>query len=582
MENNLTVIRHSLSHIMAAAVQTLFPGTKLGIGPAIDNGFYYDFDSSHKFTPEDLKLISDKMKEIIKSKEKFECEIMPKADAEKLFKERGEVYKLELIEELQDGTISVYRNGSFIDLCKGPHVEHTGKINNFKLTHIAGAYWKGDEKRPMLQRIYGLAFETKDALNAYVKQQEEAAKRDHRKLGSELDLFSINESVGPGLVLLHPKGGMIRKLLEDFIRTENIKRDYDMVYSPHIARLHLWQTSGHANFYADNMFQPIEVDDQKYQLKPMNCPFHIEIYRAHLRSYRDLPLRLSELGTVYRYERSGVVHGLFRVRGFTQDDGHIFCTQSQVKSEILDSFNFVQHVMKVFGFKDFSVELSTWDEKHPENYTGSKEDWAAAQAALESVLNENNVPYTTHAGEAAFYGPKIDIKVVDAIGRSWQLSTIQFDFNLPLKFDLEYVGKEGRERPIMIHRAIFGSIERFMGVLIEHFAGLFPLWLAPVQVKALTLTDDQLSYAKEVVKKMKAAGLRVELDARPEKLGLKIREAHLEKIPYTVIIGAKEAEEGKLTLRLRTGVNKEGLGVDEFISTLKQETADLSLENYYK
>ncbi|WP_424244772.1 threonyl-tRNA synthetase [Elusimicrobium posterum] len=463
-----------------------------------------------------------------------------------------------------------------------PHVEHTGQINNFKLTHIAGAYWKGDEKRPMLQRIYGLSFEDKNALKAYIAQQEEAAKRDHRKLGTELDLFSINEDIGPGLVLLHPKGGMLRKVLEDWIRDENIKHGYDMVYSPHIARLHLWQKSGHANFYGENMFKPIEVDEQQYQLKPMNCPFHIAIYNSHLRSYRDLPLRLAELGTVYRYERSGVVHGLLRVRGFTQDDAHIFCTPEQMNAEIEDCFNFAMLVMKTFGFEKFSVELSTWDESKPENYTGKPEDWHAAQASLESVLKKNNVPFTTHAGEAAFYGPKIDIKVMDAIGRYWQLSTVQFDFNLPEKFNLEYVSNEGRKRPLMVHRALLGSVERFLGVLIEHFAGLFPLWLAPVQVKVLTLTDDQLDYAKDLIKQLKAAGIRAELDARPEKLGLKIREAHLEKIPYSVIIGAKEAENKQLTLRVRSGKNLEAINPADFIEKLKEEISTRSLTNLYQ
>ncbi|MGB2579031.1 threonyl-tRNA synthetase [Elusimicrobium simillimum] len=579
---DLQTARHSLSHILAAAVQTLYPGTRLGIGPAIDNGFYYDFQSEHKFAPEDLKAISDKMKEIIKSKQPFECKTLSKEEAKKLFTERGEHFKIELIDALEGDTVSIYTNGDFVDLCKGPHVEHTGQINNFKLTHIAGAYWKGDETRPMLQRIYGLAFETKDALNAYIKQQEEAAKRDHRKLGTELDLFSINEDIGPGLILMHPKGGMLRKVVEDWIKDENIKHGYDMVYSPHIARLHLWEKSGHASFYGENMFKPIEVDEQQYQLKPMNCPFHIAIYNSHLRSYRDLPVRLAELGTVYRYERSGVVHGLLRVRGFTQDDAHIFCTPEQMNGEIEDCFNFAMLVMKTFGFEKFSVELSTWDETKPENYTGKAEDWHAAQGALEAVLKKNNVPFTTHAGEAAFYGPKIDIKVMDAIGRFWQLSTIQFDFNLPEKFNLEYVSNDGRKRPLMVHRALLGSIERFLGVLIEHYAGLFPLWLSPVQVCVATLTDDQLDYAKELTAKMKLAGLRVHLDARPEKLGLKIREAHLQKTPYTVVIGAKEQENNVLTLRLRSGKNVEGVTPEDFINTLKKEVETKSLENLYK
>lgn len=578
---NIETKRHSCSHILAAAVQELFPGTKLGIGPAIENGFYYDFLSDHKFTPEDLKTIEDKMKQIIKSKQPFVRKEVSKAEAEALFKSKGEDFKVELISELPDGEISVYTNGSFTDLCRGPHVENTGAINNFKLTHTAGAYWRGDEKRPQMQRIYGIAFETKDELKAYIKQQEEAAKRDHRKLGAELQLFNINDDVGPGLVLWLPKGGMLRKVLEDWIKDENLKRGYGLVTTPHIARLHLWQKSGHANFYNDSMFKPIEVDEQKYQLKPMNCPFHIAVYNTALRSYRDLPLRLFELGTVYRYERSGVMHGLLRVRGFTQDDGHIFCAPEQIEKEVQDCFNFAMHIMKTFGFEKFKVELSTWDEKHPENYTGKSEDWHRAQAALEDVLKHNNIPYTAHAGEAAFYGPKIDIKLIDAIGRPWQLSTIQFDFNLPERFDITYVAPEGRKRPLMVHRAMLGSVERFIGILIEHYAGVFPLWLAPVQTKVLTLTDAQAPYAKEVCAKLTAAGLRPELDDRGEKLGAKIRQAHLEKVPYTVIIGAKEAAENTVTVRLRSGKNIEGVKLDEFIAKLKEESQSRSLSNLF-
>lgn len=578
---NIETKRHSCSHILAAAVQELFPGTKLGIGPAIENGFYYDFLSDHKFTPEDLKNIEDKMKQIIKSKQPFVRKEVSKAEAEALFKSKGEDFKVELISELPEGEISVYTNGSFTDLCRGPHVENTGAVNNFKLTHTAGAYWRGDEKRPQMQRIYGIAFETKDELKAYIKQQEEAAKRDHRKLGAELQLFNINDDVGPGLVLWLPKGGMLRKVLEDWIKDENLKRGYGIVTTPHIARLHLWQKSGHANFYNDSMFKPIEVDEQKYQLKPMNCPFHIAVYNTALRSYRDLPLRLFELGTVYRYERSGVMHGLLRVRGFTQDDGHIFCAPEQIEKEVQDCFNFAMHIMKTFGFEKFKVELSTWDEKHPENYTGKSEDWHRAQAALEDVLKHNNIPYTAHAGEAAFYGPKIDIKLIDAIGRPWQLSTIQFDFNLPERFDITYVAPEGRKRPLMVHRAMLGSVERFIGILIEHYAGVFPLWLAPVQVKVLTLTDAQAPYAKEVCEKLTAAGLRPELDDRGEKLGAKIRQAHLEKVPYTVIIGAKEAAENTVTVRLRSGKNIEGVKLDEFIAKLKEESQSRSLSNLF-
>ena len=578
-KQELETMRHSCAHVMAQAVQQLFPGTKLGIGPAIENGFYYDFDCPTQFTPEDLKKIETKMKEIIKARQPFERKEMSKAEAKEFFTQRGETYKLELLDELEDGTITVYVNGDYADLCRGPHLEHTGRITNFKLSTIAGAYWRGDEKRPMLQRIYGLCFENKDALNAYVKQQEEAAKRDHRKLGPELGLFTINDNVGPGLILFQPKGGMLRRVLEDWIKDENLKRGYDLVVSPHIARLHLFEVSGHAGFYSESMFHPMEVDGEKYQIKPMNCPFHVEIYRSHLRSYRDLPLRFSELGTVYRYERSGALHGLLRVRGFTQDDAHIFCTPEQVEDEVKQCFEFAMHIFKTFGFENFSVELSTRDPQHPEHFTGDVKDWDRAENALKHVLETNKIPYTTHAGEAAFYGPKIDIKVMDAIGRLWQLSTIQFDFNLPQRFDLEYVSSDGRERPIMVHRAMFGSIERFIGVIIEHFAGWFPLWLAPVQMKLLTLTDAQIPAAKAIAAKMREAGLRVEVDCRPEKLGLKIREAHLERISYTGIVGAKEAENGTLTVRLKDGKNLEALPVDEVIAKMQQEVKERSLVN---
>ncbi|WP_428073746.1 threonine--tRNA ligase [Candidatus Avelusimicrobium aviculae] len=578
-KQELETMRHSCAHVMAQAVQQLFPGTKLGIGPAIDNGFYYDFDCPAQFTPEDLKKIETKMKEIIKSRQPFERKEMSKAEAKEFFTKRGETYKLELLEELEDGTITVYVNGDYADLCRGPHLEHTGKITNFKLSTIAGAYWRGDEKRPMLQRIYGLCFENKDALSAYVKQQEEAAKRDHRKLGPELGLFTINDNVGPGLILFQPKGGMLRRILEDWIKDENLKRGYDLVVSPHIARLHLFEVSGHAGFYSESMFHPMEVDGEKYQIKPMNCPFHVEIYRSHLRSYRDLPLRFSELGTVYRYERSGALHGLLRVRGFTQDDAHIFCTPEQVEDEVKQCFEFAMHIFKTFGFEKFSVELSTRDPEHPEHFTGDVKDWDRAENALKHVLESNQIPYTTHAGEAAFYGPKIDIKVMDAIGRLWQLSTIQFDFNLPQRFNLEYVSSTGRERPIMVHRAMFGSIERFIGVIIEHYAGWFPLWLAPVQMKLLTLTDAQIPAAQAIAAKMRAAGLRVEVDSRPEKLGLKIREAHLERIAYTGIVGAKEAQNGTLTVRLKDGKNLEALPVDDVIAKMKEEVQTHSLVN---
>ncbi|HUT85816.1 MAG TPA: threonine--tRNA ligase [Elusimicrobiales bacterium] len=581
-ENNNEKLRHSCAHVLADAVQKLFPGTKLGIGPAIENGFYYDFDSKHKFVPEDLPAIEAKMKEIVKLKTSFTCSKISKEKAVDYFKKEGEKFKVELIKDLQDGEISIYKSGEFTDLCKGPHVENTGAIKHFKLTRIAGAYWRGDEKRPMLQRVYGVAFESKKELDDYLIQMEEAKKRDHRKLGTELDLFSIQDECGPGLVLWHPKGGMIRKVLEDWIRDENIKRNYDIVYTPHIARLKLWQISGHTDFYSENMFKPIEVEKDSYQLKPMNCPFHILIYKNKLRSYRDLPMRLFELGTDYRYERSGVVHGLFRVRGFTMDDAHIFCTPEQMEKEIFDCFEFAMHVFKTFGFKEYKVELSTRDESQSKGYTGSDEDWNMAQSALRNVLKSNKIPYKEVSGEAAFYGPKIDIKLVDAIGRLWQLTTIQFDFNLPERFGLEYVAESGRKRPLVIHRALLGSLERFFGILIEHYAGLFPLWLAPVQVKILTLTSNEEEYAKNIASELKKAGIRASLDMRSEKVGLKIREAHNQKIPYSIVIGGKEVENKTLTLRIRSGKNISNLKVDELIKTLKEEISSYSQENLYK
>ena len=573
-------MRHSCAHVMAQAVTELFPGTKLGIGPAIEYGFYYDFDSPHHFVPEDLPKIEGRMHKIINERQPFMCAEHSKKEALEKFGADGEKYKVELINDLQDGTISFYSNGGFTDLCKGPHVENTGEIKHFKLTQLAGAYWRGDERNPMLQRIYGIAFQTKEELEAHLKQLEEAAKRDHRKLGAELKLFSITDECGPGLVLWHPRGGRIRKILEDWIRNENIKRGYEMIYTPHIARLHLWQTSGHASFYKENMYSTIDVDNQEYQLKPMNCPFHILVYKNELRSYRDLPLRLSELGTVYRYERSGTLHGLMRVRGFTQDDAHIFCTPEQIEREVDDCFDFAMHIMKTFGFKS-QVTLSLWDESKPESYTGDPKDWQMAQALLEDVLKKRGVEYECIKGEAAFYGPKIDIKVIDAINRPWQLTTIQFDFNLPQKFDLEYVADSGRKRPYMVHRALLGSIERFFGILVEHYAGWFPLWLAPVQAKILTLTSNEVPFAKKLADDMKKAGLRVEVDERPEKIGLKIRETHLEKIPYMIMVGPKEAEAGTVTLRVRSGKNIPGLKPEEVIATLQKEVAGCSLENLY-
>ncbi len=532
--------------------------------------------------PEDLPVIETKMREIIKSGQAFEYYARPREEAKKYFEERGEKYKAELACGLPDAQAGFYRNGGFTDLCKGPHVENTGEIKQFKLISIAGAYWRGSEKNPMLQRIYGIAFETEKDLNDHVKQQEEAAKRDHRKLGVELKLFSITEECGPGLALWHPKGAMVRKILEDWIREQNLSRGYYPVYTPHIARLHLWETSGHTSFYSDNMYSPLDIDGQKYQLKPMNCPFHILIYTSELRSYRDLPLRLYELGTVYRYERSGVMHGLLRARGFTQDDAHIFCTPEQINSEVESCFDFAEHIFKTFGFQKYEVELSTWDCGHPENYAGNAQDWISAQFALESVLKKRSIPFNIKNGEAAFYGPKIDIKLVDAINRLWQLSTIQFDFNLPSKFKLEYVAENGRKTPLMVHRALFGSIERFFGILIEHYAGLFPLWLAPVQVKILSINSAESAYAEKIAGLMRSAGIRVETDLRPEKINLKIREATLAKIPYIAVAGGKEASSGTVSLRIRGGKNLAGLEAESVIKNLLTEISEKRLAQIYQ
>lgn len=574
----LDTMRHSCAHVMAEAVQSLYKGTKLGIGPSIENGFYYDFESKHKFVPEDLPKIEKKMKEIIKSREKFSCHKISKRKAVEFFTKRGEKFKLDLIKELdKNEDITYYEHGDFVDLCKGPHLEHTGQIKHFKLTHIAGAYWRGDEKNKMLQRIYGICFQDKGKLNEYLTQLEEAKKRDHRKIGQELKLFSISEDIGPGLILWHPKGGVIRTTLQRWLEDENMRRGYKIVYTPHIARRGLWETSGHTDFYSENMFAPMEIDNQKYQIKPMNCPFHIGIYKNELRSYRDLPFKLSELGTVYRYERSGVLHGLLRVRGFTLDDAHIFCTPEQIDKEVQDSIDFVIFIMKTFGFKDYKVELSIWDEKNPKKYVGTKKDWNMAQKSLESVLKKRKIPYKVEVGEAAFYGPKIDIKLVDAIKRTWQLSTIQFDFNLPTRFKLEYVAEKGRKKPYMVHRALFGSIERFVGILIEHYAGLFPLWLNPVQVKILTLTDKEEKYAKKLAEKLQAKGVRVEMDLRPEKLSLKIRETHNQKVGYTAIIGGREAKENKVAVRLRNGKNQT-IKLDDFLAKVLKEIENKDLE----
>ncbi|MCC6363705.1 MAG: threonine--tRNA ligase [Bryobacterales bacterium] len=549
----LEVYRHSTAHLLAAAVLELFPETKLGIGPPTETGFYYDFQRDTPFTPEDLEKIEAKMWEIQKRDLPYERKMTPKPQGLEKYKDMGEYMKCELIEEKADDIFSEYTLGPhFIDFCRGPHVPSTTKIKAFKLLSIAGAYWKGDEKNHQMQRIYGTAFFTQKELDEYIHHLEEARKRDHRKLGPELDLFSIQELAGPGLIFFHPKGGIVRKLLEDWMRDQYLKRGYSLVYTPHIARSDLWKTSGHYNFYAENMFKRMELDDAEYQLKPMNCPFHILIYRNSQRSYRDLPVRLGELGTVYRYERSGVMHGLLRVRGFTQDDAHIFCRPDQIEDEIVNCLQFAIDTLTTFGFNEYDAELSTWDGGASGKYDGTPDQWALAEDALHKATARLNMNVKVMADEAAFYGPKIDVKLVDAIGRRWQLSTVQFDFTLPRRFGLEYIGEDGKaHQPLMCHRALFGSVERFFGILLEHYAGAFPVWLAPVQVMVLPITDRTLEYARQVQARLKDAGLRAELDDRKEKVQLKIREAQLQKVPYMLVVGDREAANNTVSVRNR-------------------------------
>ena len=570
----LDALRHSCAHVMAQAVQELFPGTKITIGPAIENGFYYDFDSEHRFTEEDFKAIERKMLQIVEGNHEFVGKEVTYEESKKYWTERGEPYKLELLEQFKDQTLTHYTHSTFTDLCRGGHTPSTKQIRHFKLLTVAGAYWRGDEKRQMLQRIYATAWPTKDQLQQHLKMLEEAKKRDHRKIGPALDLFSIQDLAGPGLIFWHPKGGRMRLIMEDWLRNEALKRGYDMVYTPHIANINLWHTSGHTSFYKDNMFGEIEVEKADYMLKPMNCPFHILIYKSALRSYKTLPLRFAELGTVYRYERSGVLHGLMRVRGFTQDDAHIFCTPDQIESEVEGCVDFAMEVFKTYGFTKYAMEVSTWDPEKRSDYAGEADEWERATNALISVLTKRGLPFKLCKGEAAFYGPKIDMKLIDAIGRPWQLSTVQFDFNLPKKFDMEFVGSDGnRHRPLMVHRALYGSVERFFGILVEHYAGNFPLWLAPVQVKILTLTEEQDAAAEALRKTLEAAGLRVELDLRRERIGHKIRETTLEKVPYMVILGPKDVETATVSVRLRDGRQFNGLKPDDLVKKLTDEAA---------
>jgi threonyl-tRNA synthetase len=563
------VYRHSSAHILAQAVKELFPNARLAIGPPIEEGFYYDFEVDRPFSPEDLERIERRMREIIDTNPVFHRVGMTKEEAIAYFGRKGETFKVELIRDFpEDEAVTLYEQGEFTDLCRGPHVFSTGRIRAFKLLSTSGAYWRGKESNPMLQRIYGTSFLTQEELDAYIARQEEIRRRDHRRLGRELDLYSVQEDIGSGLILWHPKGSAIRMVIEDFFREQHRRHGYEFVNTPHIARLDLWRRSGHLDFYRENMFPPMELEGVDYQLKPMNCPFHIMIYRSHLRSYRDLPIRLTELGTVYRFERSGVLHGTLRVRGFTQDDAHLFCRPDQIESEITRVLDFTFMTLRAFGFNEYEIYVST----RPEKAVGSPENWAAATQALESALKNHGMAYRIDPGEGVFYGPKIDLKIRDGLGRTWQCATIQVDFNLPERFDLEYIAEDSKpHRPIMIHRALMGSIERFFGILIEHYAGAFPVWLAPVQVKILPITDRQHDYAGELAKVLSDADLRVELDLRNEKVGLKIREAELGKVPYMVVIGAREEEARTLSVRRRSGENIGTMKPEAFLDRVKTE-----------
>ncbi|HAN91448.1 MAG TPA: threonine--tRNA ligase, partial [Nitrospira sp.] len=563
------VYRHSSTHIMAQAVKEVFPTAQLTIGPALDDGFYYDFAFDRPFTPEDLEKIEARAIEIMKRGLTVTRSELSKQDAIKFFQERGEGYKVELINSFDDASpISLYRQGEFVDLCRGPHLPTTGYVGAFKLLSTGGAYWRGDERNPMLQRVYGTSFPTKKELDAHLAKLEEIKRRDHRKLGKELDLITIQDEIGPGLVLWHPKGSLIRLLIENFWREQHIKDGYDLVYSPHVARLDLWKTSGHVDYYRENMFVSMKLEGSEYQLKPMNCPFHIMIYKSHMRSYRDLPIRYGELGTVYRYERTGVLHGLLRVRGFTQDDAHLFCRPDQIEAEVSRVLDFTFFVLGTFGFTEFEVYLST----RPEKSVGSEENWTIATNALEAALKSRGVAYEVDPGEGVFYGPKIDIKIKDVLGRSWQCSTVQVDFNNPERFKLAYTGEDGKaHQPIMIHRALMGSIERFFGILIEHYAGAFPTWLAPVQAVVLTITDNQQEFAAKIVSTLKSHGFRVEADIRNEKIGFKIREAEKNKIPYMLVVGDKEVQSGMVSVRGRSGANHGSLPIEAFLELLRTD-----------
>jgi threonyl-tRNA synthetase len=568
----LKVVRHSAAHVMATAVLELFPETKLGHGPATDQGFFYDFYREKPFTPDDLAAIEKKMAEVIARDEPFVHEFEPREAALADFERDGDFMKTHFVTKFTHpgDQVSFYRNGSFVDFCRGPHVPSTGRVKAVKVTNLAGAYWLGDEKNPQLQRVYGTAFFSQKDLDAHFARLEEIAKRDHRVLGKQLDLFSIQEVAGAGLIFWHPKGGIIRKVMEDWMRDECLRRGYQLVYTPHVMRRELWKISGHEGFYAANMYTPMELDDAEYRLKPMNCPGHILIYKNSPKSYRDLPVRYAELGNVYRYERSGTMHGLLRVRGFTQDDAHIFCTPGQIEDEMDACIDFAEAVLKTFGFAEYRVELSAHDPSKPGEFVGKQEDWIRAESALNRVLTRRGLTFKTIPGEGAFYGPKIDFKLVDVLGRLWQLSTVQFDFNLPARFELEYVGEDGeRHQPVMVHRALFGSVERFFGVLIEHYAGAFPLWLAPVQIGLVPISERHQEYAAQVKAELEAAGLRVEVDDRNEKMNAKIRDFANQKVPYILIMGDKEAEAHAVSVRTRAKGDQGSMPLTDFLAKAK-------------
>ncbi len=577
----LHTMRHSAAHVLATAMLEYIPEAKLTIGPAIDDGFYYDFDLPRTLTPDDIEELSQRMQRIIGQDQQFAHSIMPVEEAKEFFRTQGQTYKVELIEDLereaQIETVSIYQNGDFIDLCEGPHLESTGAVGAFKLLRTAGAYWRGDENRQQLQRVYGTAWQTEKDLRKYLKFLEEAEKRDHRRLGRELDLFSFTDEIGPGLVVWHAKGGHVRSVMEDYWRESHRAGGYEFVYTPHIGKANLWQTSGHLNWFAENMYAPVEIDEQQYYLKPMNCPFHIQVYKSRTRSYRDLPLRYTETGTVYRYERSGVLHGLLRVRGFTQDDAHLFCRPEQMDSELVRVLKFCLEILETYGFEDLQLELSTWKQGETSKYAGEAENWELAEAGLVKALDELDLTYKRMEGEAAFYGPKVDIKIVDVLGRPWQLSTIQFDFWLPQTFALEYIGEDGSpHRPFMIHRALYGSIERFFGILLEHYGGAFPVWLAPVQTVIIPIADRHNEYAQEVAAALSEADIRVEVDTRSERMNAKIRDAQLQKIPYMAVVGDREIEAGAVNVRVRTGENRGALPIAEFSAMVRDCAASRS------